>query len=81
MNYMQSQTKMEAPMLVQSTSEIFRLFLYGVQGLMFIDYRDRFRTLQFNLSKPDCVVILQRILSGSLSAKEISVMSSTDLAD
>ena len=43
--------------------------------------RDRFRTLQFNLSKPDRVVIHQRILSGGLSAKEISVMSSTDLAD
>ena len=44
-------------------------------------YRDRFRTLQFNLSKPDRVVIHQRIISGGLSTKEISVMSSTDLTD
>lgn len=43
--------------------------------------RDRFRTLQFNLSKPDRVVIHKRITFGRLSAKEISVMSSTDLAD
>ena len=48
---------------------------------LFSDFRDRFRTLQFNLSKPDRVVIHQRITSGNLSAKEISVMSSTDLAD
>lgn len=33
------------------------------------------------MSKPDRVIIHQRILSGSLSAKEISTMSSTDLAD
>ncbi|KAF9530425.1 hypothetical protein CPB83DRAFT_850893 [Crepidotus variabilis] len=44
-------------------------------------YKDRFRTLQFNLSKPDRVVIHQRITAGTLSAKEISTMSSTDLAD
>ena len=44
-------------------------------------YRNRFRTLQFNLSRPDRVVIHQRIISGGLSTKEISVMSSTDLTD
>ncbi|KAK0188946.1 hypothetical protein F5146DRAFT_688014 [Armillaria mellea] len=44
-------------------------------------YKDRFRTLQFNLSKIDRVVLHKRIVSGKISAKEISTMSSTDLAD
>ena len=44
-------------------------------------YRDRFRMLQFNLSKVDRVIIHQRITSGNISPKEISLMSSTDLAD
>ncbi|KAK0202607.1 hypothetical protein DFS33DRAFT_1341611 [Desarmillaria ectypa] len=44
-------------------------------------YKDRFRTLQFNLSKVDRVVLHKRIVSGKISAKEISTMSSTDLAD
>ena len=37
--------------------------------------------LQFNLSKPDRVMIHRRITSGDISGKEISLMSSTDLAD
>lgn len=37
--------------------------------------------LQFNLSKVDRVIIHQRITSGNISPKEISMMSSTDLAD
>ncbi len=37
--------------------------------------------LQFNLSKVDRVIIHQRITSGTISPKEISLMSSTDLAD
>ena len=37
--------------------------------------------LQFNLSKVDRVIIHQRITSGNISPKEISLMSSTDLAD
>ncbi|KAH9479373.1 Transcription factor bye1 [Psilocybe cubensis] len=44
-------------------------------------YKERFRMLQFNLSKVDRVIIHQRITSGNISAKEISLMSSTDLAD
>ncbi|KAJ2918693.1 hypothetical protein MD484_g1784, partial [Candolleomyces efflorescens] len=44
-------------------------------------YKDRFRTMQFNLSKPDRVVIHRRITSGSVSPKELSGMSSTELAD
>ncbi|KAF9006144.1 hypothetical protein BDQ17DRAFT_1352832 [Cyathus striatus] len=44
-------------------------------------YKDRFRTLQFNLSKFDRVVIHQRITSANISPKELSLMSSTDLAD
>jgi hypothetical protein len=43
--------------------------------------RERFRMLQFNLSKVDRVIIHQRITSGTISPKEISLMSSTDLAD
>ncbi|RDB20911.1 Transcription factor bye1 [Hypsizygus marmoreus] len=45
------------------------------------NYKDRFRMLQFNLSKVDRVVIHQRISSGLITPKEISLMSSTDLAD
>lgn len=37
--------------------------------------------LQFNLSKVDRVVLHKRIVSGQLSPKEISSMSSTDLAN
>ncbi|EAU90469.1 hypothetical protein CC1G_00853 [Coprinopsis cinerea okayama7 len=44
-------------------------------------YKDRFRTLQFNLSKHDRVVIHQRITSRNIAPKELSQMSSTDLAN
>ncbi|KAF4610431.1 hypothetical protein D9613_007039 [Agrocybe pediades] len=44
-------------------------------------YKERFRMLQFNLSKADRVMIHRRITSGNITAKEISLMSSTDLAD
>ncbi|KIY51834.1 hypothetical protein FISHEDRAFT_29202, partial [Fistulina hepatica ATCC 64428] len=44
-------------------------------------YKDRFRMLQFNLSKKDRVQLHKRIVSGQISPKEISLMSSTDLAD
>jgi hypothetical protein len=37
--------------------------------------------LQFNLSKPDRVVLHKRIVSGEITPKEISLMSSTDLAN
>jgi hypothetical protein len=48
---------------------------------LLLSNRDRFRMLQFNLSKPDRVIIHQRITSANISPKEISLMSSTDLAD
>ncbi|KAF9497211.1 hypothetical protein BDN71DRAFT_1445288 [Pleurotus eryngii] len=44
-------------------------------------YKDRFRTLQFNLGKDDRVVIHKRIASAQITPKEISMMSSTDLAN
>ncbi|KAF8074849.1 hypothetical protein FPV67DRAFT_1357997, partial [Lyophyllum atratum] len=44
-------------------------------------YKDRFRMLQFNLSKVDRVVIHERISSAQITPKEISLMSSTDLAN
>ncbi|EEB97061.1 hypothetical protein MPER_03698, partial [Moniliophthora perniciosa FA553] len=44
-------------------------------------YKDRFRTLQFNLSKPDRVMIHKRIASAQITPKELSGMSSTDLAN
>jgi hypothetical protein len=37
--------------------------------------------LQFNLSKPDRVAIHKRIASANITAKELSLMSSTDLAN
>lgn len=43
--------------------------------------RERFRMLQFNLSKPDRVTLHKRIVSAQLTPKEISLMSSTDLAN
>ncbi|EIN06001.1 hypothetical protein PUNSTDRAFT_145392 [Punctularia strigosozonata HHB-11173 SS5] len=43
-------------------------------------YKDRFRTLTFNLSQPDRVVLHERIASSHLNPKELSQMSSTDLA-
>lgn len=56
------------------------LVIYSL-GLTDKTYRERFRMLQFNLSKVDRVMIHQRITSGTISPKEISLMSSTDLAD
>ncbi|KAK7012207.1 transcription elongation regulator [Favolaschia claudopus] len=44
-------------------------------------YKERFRMLQFNLSKVDRTVLHKRIASGDITAKEISLMSSTDLAN
>ncbi|KAJ6610202.1 hypothetical protein B0H10DRAFT_2061219, partial [Mycena sp. CBHHK59/15] len=44
-------------------------------------YKDRFRMLQFNLSKVDRIVLHKRIASGDITPKEISLMSSTDLAN
>ncbi|KAJ6493533.1 hypothetical protein C8R47DRAFT_409491 [Mycena vitilis] len=44
-------------------------------------YKDRFRMLQFNLSKIDRTVLHKRIASADITPKEISLMSSTDLAN
>ena len=55
--------------------------ILSVQLTFWPTCRDRFRMLQFNLSKVDRVIIHQRITSGNISPKEISLMSSTDLAD
>ncbi|GJE91188.1 hypothetical protein PsYK624_073370 [Phanerochaete sordida] len=44
-------------------------------------YKERFRMLTFNLSKPDRVVLHKRIAASHISPKELSTMSSTDLAD
>ncbi|KAI0644219.1 hypothetical protein C8Q79DRAFT_974759 [Trametes meyenii] len=43
-------------------------------------YKERFRMLTFNLSKADRVVLHMRIASSRISPKELSTMSSTDLA-
>lgn len=43
--------------------------------------RERFRMLTFNLSKADRVVIHRCICYSTISAKELAVMSSTDLAN
>ncbi|KAI0708842.1 hypothetical protein C8T65DRAFT_649641 [Cerioporus squamosus] len=43
-------------------------------------YKERFRMLTFNLSKADRVVLHMRIASCHISPKELSTMSSTDLA-
>ncbi|KAJ6518807.1 hypothetical protein C8R45DRAFT_5653 [Mycena sanguinolenta] len=44
-------------------------------------YKDRFRMLQFNLSKVDRTVLHKRIASADITPREISLMSSTDLAN
>ncbi|KZT71961.1 hypothetical protein DAEQUDRAFT_80269 [Daedalea quercina L-15889] len=44
-------------------------------------YKERFRMLTFNLSKPDRVLLHKRIASSSLSPNELTTMSSTELAD
>ncbi|EKM50476.1 uncharacterized protein PHACADRAFT_60942, partial [Phanerochaete carnosa HHB-10118-sp] len=44
-------------------------------------YKERFRMLTFNLSKSDRVVLHKRIAASHISPKELSTMSSTDLAD
>ncbi|OBZ73643.1 Transcription factor bye1 [Grifola frondosa] len=43
-------------------------------------YKECFRMLTFNLSKPDRVVLHMRIASSHITPKELSTMSSTDLA-
>ena len=74
-------TKAVTLQLAESTS---KYQLFTSRDIPFTDYlfsRDRFRTIQFNLSKPDRVVIHKRIASNQISPKEISTMSSTDLAN
>ncbi|KAH8093285.1 hypothetical protein BXZ70DRAFT_392172 [Cristinia sonorae] len=44
-------------------------------------YKERFRMLQFNLSQPDRVNIHTRIASSQIPPRELSTMSSTDLAN
>lgn len=44
-------------------------------------YKERFRMLTFNLSKPDRVLLHKRIASSQIPPRELSTMSSTDLAD
>ncbi|KAI0788754.1 hypothetical protein C8Q75DRAFT_767793 [Abortiporus biennis] len=44
-------------------------------------YKDEFRMLSFNLSKPDRVILHKRIVAARLTPKELSTMSSTDLAN
>ncbi len=63
------------------TSELLAMQIVAHVLTTILCHRDRFRTLQFNLSKVDRVVLHKRIVSGKISAKEISTMSSTDLAD
>jgi hypothetical protein len=48
---------------------------------LMLDCRERFRTLSFNLTKDDRVFIHKRIVSGGITPKELSLMSSTDLAN
>ncbi|GBE86451.1 Transcription factor bye1 [Sparassis crispa] len=50
---------------------------HGVAG----KYKERFRMLSFNLSKPDRVSLHMRIASSHITPKELSTMSSTDLAN
>jgi len=44
-------------------------------------YKERFRMLTFNLGKSDRIVLHKHIASSHISPKELSLMSSTDLAD
>ncbi|KAF7356595.1 Transcription elongation regulator [Mycena venus] len=43
--------------------------------------QEKYRQLQFNLSKVDRTVLHKRIASGDITPKEIALMSSTDLAN
>ncbi|KDQ19428.1 hypothetical protein BOTBODRAFT_439248 [Botryobasidium botryosum FD-172 SS1] len=45
-----------------------------------VKYKERFRTLTFNLEKQDRVVLRESIGSGKLTADELSTMSSAELA-
>lgn len=67
-------------MLVRSISKSSFVFHHR-EAFTDVLYRDRFRTLQFNLTKVDRVLLHKRIVSGQILPKEISTMSSTDLAD
>ncbi|EMD38932.1 hypothetical protein CERSUDRAFT_104220, partial [Gelatoporia subvermispora B] len=49
---------------------------HGVAG----KYKERFRMLTFNLNQSDRAVLHMRIASGQIPPKELSTMSSTDLA-
>ena len=56
-------------------------FLSGSMTDVTFVHRERFRMLQFNLSKPDRVNIHTRIASSEVTAHELATMSSTDLAN
>ena len=79
MKYMLNPIKLASPLLVESTSERVPWFRDSFRSRM--PFRERFRMLHFNLSKPDRVVLHKRIVSLAITPKEISLMSSTDLAD
>ena len=79
MKYMLNPTKLASPLLVESTSKRVPGFRDSFRSRMRL--RERFRMLHFNLSKPDRVVLHKRIVSLAITPKEISLMSSTDLAD
>ncbi|KAG9313051.1 hypothetical protein JVU11DRAFT_6491 [Chiua virens] len=53
---------------------------HGKQGVG-AKYKERFRMLTFNLTQEDRVAIHKRICYATISAKELSQMSSTDLAN
>ena len=58
---------------------IFTLTIFSYSFMSY--FRERFRMLTFNLGKPDRVMIHKRIASSNIMPKELSLMSSTDLAD
>ncbi|KAF7794232.1 hypothetical protein EIP86_005364 [Pleurotus ostreatoroseus] len=53
---------------------------FGKHGVA-AKYKERFRMISFNLSKPDRVVLHKRIAASHITPKELSTMSSTDLAN
>ena len=63
----------------QSTSE---RHTYGNETITYELYdRERFRTLTFNLEKPDRTELRTRITSGLLKPSELAHLTSTDLAN
>ncbi|KAJ7623200.1 hypothetical protein FB45DRAFT_98273 [Roridomyces roridus] len=77
----EEQAKQFATDLEQCVYDIYSETDHTGKTLAGSKYKDRFRMLQFNLREKDRVLLHRGIASGSITPKELSLMSPADLAN